>query len=360
MESSEIIIRPDEAWIAPDNPKLQYSGRIDFTDKDQPVFLFPCSCVAVRFTGRICKIMIENKNSYWTNYLGFIIDEKQGKIRLPNKGKACLTLTEDLDDGEHTLMLFKRMDACHSFRFLGFVFSYDTKISSAVPRPERRIEVYGDSVSAGEVSEAVDYTGKPDPEHDGEYSNSWYSFAWMTARKLKAEIHDIAQGGIALLDHTGWFGAPDFIGMESVYNKLQYNPELGESKLWNFALYRPHIVIVAIGQNDNHPEDYMAENYDSDKSNYWRKQYYHFIKNLRKVYPHAVIILMTTIMCHDLSWDRSIEQVKGELSDEKVFHFLFSRNGMGTDGHIRISEAERMSEELSEFIRSLGDDIWLS
>ena len=45
------------------------------------------------------------------------------------------------------------------------------------PLPERRIKVYGDSVSAGEVSEAVDYTRKEDPEHNGEYSNSWYSYA---------------------------------------------------------------------------------------------------------------------------------------------------------------------------------------
>ena len=76
------------------------------------------------------------------------------------------------------------------------------------------MEVFGDSVSCGEVSEALEYVGKPDPEHDGEYSNSWYSYAWMTARMLNAQIHDIAQGGIALLDGQGWFHEPDQIGME--------------------------------------------------------------------------------------------------------------------------------------------------
>lgn len=30
-------------------------------------------------------------------------------------------------------------------------------------KPIRKIEVYGDSVSAGEVSEAVDFAGKEDP-----------------------------------------------------------------------------------------------------------------------------------------------------------------------------------------------------
>ena len=92
------------------------------------------------------------------------------------------------------------------------------------PLSGRRIEVYGDSVSAGEVSEAVDYVGKQDPVQNGGYSNSWYSYAWITARKLKAQIHDIAQGGIALMDRIGWFQEPNQIGMESVWDKVHYNP----------------------------------------------------------------------------------------------------------------------------------------
>ena len=44
----------------------------------------------------------------------------------------------------------------------------------------------------------------------------------MTARMLNAQIHDIAQGGIALLDGQGWFHEPDQIGMESAgINPLQ-------------------------------------------------------------------------------------------------------------------------------------------
>ena len=58
------------------------------------------------------------------------------------------------------------------------------------------MEVYGDSVSAGEVSETVDYVGKVDPVHDGHFSNCYYSYSWMCARKLGAKLHDIAQGGI--------------------------------------------------------------------------------------------------------------------------------------------------------------------
>ena len=77
----------------------------------------------------------------------------------------------------------------------------------------------------------------------------------MTARKLGAEIHDVAQGGIALLDGTGWFCAPDYVGMETAWNKVHYNPAFGPDTDWDFAGYTPQVVVIAIGQNDNHPKD---------------------------------------------------------------------------------------------------------
>ena len=62
------------------------------------------------------------------------------------------------------------------------------------------MEVYGDSVSAGEVSEAEFACGQVDPEgHNGRYSNGYLSYSWQTARLLGAELHDIATGGMALL-----------------------------------------------------------------------------------------------------------------------------------------------------------------
>ena len=199
--------------------------------------------------------------------------------------------------------------------------------------------MFGDSVSCGEVSEAVEYVGKEDPKHDGEYSNSWYSYSWMTARKLGAELHDTSQGGIALLDGTGWFLAPDYLGVESCYDKIEYNTAFGTVKQWDFRKYQPQVVIVAIGQNDNHPTDEMAIDYHSEKSKHWRKRYQDFIEKLMQLYPKSQVILTTTILCHDKSWDEAIEEVCEKINNPRVHHFLYKRNGCGTPGHIRIPEA---------------------
>ncbi|WMC91545.1 electron transporter RnfD [Kineothrix sp. MB12-C1] len=345
--------------LRPDNDKFTYSGRIDFEERNEPVFVYPASSIMLKVSGSFIRIIVSNKRAYWENSLGFVIDGRQGKVILPEEEKeVVLTLAENLEDKLHDVLIFKRQDSCHIFKFHGVEVEDGASIQPSEPVPERKIEVYGDSVSAGEVSEAVEYTGKEDPEHNGEYSNSYYSYAWMTARKLDAQIHNIAQGGIALLNGTGWFSEPGYIGMEEMYDKIRYHPELGPVKRWNFAKYRPHLVIVAIGQNDNHPEDYMAEDYESEKSIHWRKRYKIFVGRLRKIYPQAAIILKTTILNHHQNWDRAIEQVCEELQDSRIYHFRYMNNGCGTPGHIRIPEAERMSEELVMFIKSLGESVW--
>lgn len=374
-------------WISPDNEKIFYNGRIDWSERKEPTFVFPATYALMRFTGKKIKIHVRNKNAYWENYLGYILDGVQGKAMLNKDGETVIELnvvtktgeeieieksavkTADLQEDvsgkdlkdSHEITLFKRQDACHEMTFLGVELEADgelLELPETVRPSARKIEVYGDSVSAGEVSEAVDFVGKPDPEHNGEFSNSWYSYAWMTARKLNAQIHDIAQGGIALLDHTGWFYEPEAVGMESAWDKVHYNPQFNCVTKWDFTRYTPQVVIVAIGQNDNHPVDYMKEDYDSEQSVNWRSHYKKFIQTLRNQYPDAHIVCITTLLEHDPSWDKAIGQVVQELEDEKVTQCLFKRNGKGTPGHLRIPEAEEMSDELAEYINGLDITEW--
>ncbi|MCM1056540.1 MAG: electron transporter RnfD [Firmicutes bacterium] len=356
--------------VLPDQKGLTYSGRIDFEDGQAPVFVYAGSYVSIRFTGSCIGVIISNQRSYGSNYVGYILDGVQGKFLLDKEeqegdassGQAGwrqgYCLGRDLAAGEHELLLFKRMDACHYFTFHGFELEDGSRVLPPAPLPTRRIEVFGDSVSCGEVSEAVEYVGKEDPEHDGEFSNSWYSYSWMTARRLNAELHITAQGGAALLDGTGWFCGPDFVGMESIYDRIQYNPQLGATKKWDFSRWIPHVVVLAIGQNDANPENYMAEDYGSEKAVNWRRRYRAFVEKLMELYPKAYFVLTTTILGHDAAWDRAIEEVCRELDSPKVQHFLYEKNGCGTPGHIRIPEAEKMAEELSAFIDSLGEHIW--
>ena len=346
-------------FVSPSDKAFLYTGRIDFSDRDRPCFIFAGSSAAFRFRGTAFAVKLINRHCCYHNYLGVVIDGAvQEKIEIPQHGvELTLTAAEGLADAEHEIVLYKCQDASHYFDFLGLYIEETAVLLPPPARPARRIECYGDSVSAGEVSEAVDYIGRPDPEgHDGVYSNSWYSYAFFTARRLNAELHDIAQGGIALFDGTGYFHGPDYVGMESVWDRLRYCDYLGETTPWDFSRYTPHVVIIAIGQNDANPENYMGR--DAEKSARWKQHYKDFIRKLRAKYPDALFVLTTTILCHDAAWDDAIDEAAQELADPKVVHFLYSANGCGTPGHIRKPEAEKMAEELAAFLESFGEDIW--
>ena len=323
------------------------------------VWTYPGTFVRIKFKGTQLFIHVRNKHNYWNNYLGVVEGDSQTKLLLPEEGEATIEIPlQTTQDNIHEVTIFKRQDACHELTILGFEINCNTddecELLEASPLPPRRIEVYGDSVSAGEVSEAVDYVAKVDPEHNGEYSNSWYSYAWIAARKLDAQLHDIAQGGVALLDNTGWYHEPDYIGMEQVWNKMRYNPDYGTVKEWDFSKYTPDIVIVAIGQNDSHPDDYMKTDYECEKAKNWRTHYRQFLAKLRETYPDAWIICCTTLLQHDIGWDMSISQAVLDIADKKISHCVFQRNGKATPGHLRIPEAEEMAEELCHYIHSLN------
>ena len=341
--------------ILPNNSSLIYSGRIDVSDPFAIVWTYPGTFVKIKFKGTQLSIQVCNKHNYWDNYLGVVEGDAQTKLLLPEEGDATIEIPlQETPDNVHEVLIFKRQDACHELTILGFELDDDAELLEASPLPKRRIEVYGDSVSAGEVSEALDYVAKADPEHNGEYSNSWYSYAWMTARMLDAELHDIAQGGAALLDETGWYHAPDYIGMETIWDKMRYNPGYGTVTKWDFSKYTPDIVIVAIGQNDSHPEDYMKTDYQGEKAQNWRTHYRQFLAKLRETYPDAWIVCCTTLLQHDIGWDMSISQAVQDLGDKKVSHCVFQRNGKAKPGHLRIPEAEEMAKELCQHIRALG------
>lgn len=348
-----------ERLVEPANDELQYCGRIDDENPDAPVFTMPASFVRMAFTGSsYVKVVLVNKRHYNRSFVGVLLDNTQSRHEIEKDGEpVVITLADGLDKGtEHLVTLFKRMDNCHEYAFLGFLLEYGARVVKARPLPRKKIEFYGDSVTAGEVSEAISYCGKEDPEHEGEFSNAYFSYAWATARRLHARVHLVAQGGIALLDGTGYF-MDGQAGMESCYSKVRFYQEKGERGEWDFNRYMPHVVVVAVGQNDAWPEDIMLDE-QGEKAKTWREKYKEWILSLRKLYPSAWIVLATTILNHNAGWDRSIGKVCAELNDSKIVHFLYRENGRGTPGHIRVPEAMNMALELSGFISGLGSDIW--
>lgn len=338
--------------IYPNDKRLAYIGRIEDENSARPVLRFAGSGLRFKYKGKKLLLSIINLRQYWNSFLGVLVGGKMLSIPIQD-GESTVEIhvnsTEPID-----VTIYKRMDDCHAVTVISLE-TVNGELFKADCPSNRRIEVYGDSVSTGEVSELIDHVGMSDPEHDGRYSNSYFSYAAIAARMLNAEIHNVSTGGIALLDGTGWFP----IGMLSCFDKTGSNPANGELKPWDLSRFVPQVIVVAIGQNDARPDNCMKADFLGERAVFWRKEYARFISLLREKRPNAHIILATTILNHDPSWDRAIELVTRDMreKDKKIHHLLYRRNAVGTPGHARIPEAEEMARELCEYINSLGD-IW--
>ena len=340
-------------FIPMDHEYLQYAGRVDFTDPKQPVFLFPATSVRFRFRGSKLAVKLHNAHHLWENRLGVVVNgELSGEV-LAWDADCVVDLSGRLREGVNDVLIFKRQDSCHKVIFHGM--EAEGELLPPPEKPRRRIEFYGDSVSAGEVTERDDHAGQLDPpNHNARWNNVWHSYAWQCARLLNAEISDIAQGGIALQDGRGWFPP---CGMLTAWDKLAYNPHWNDVRPWDFTRWTPHVAVIAIGQNDNAQGDYMHDDYDGDLARAWRADYRRLIENLRGKYPRAYILCTTTVMMHSPEWDRAIGEVVAEVGDDRVRQLLYTGNGAVTPGHVRRCEAEKMARELAEYIEALPN-VW--
>lgn len=362
-------------FIDSHNPIFQRSGRTEITQDGNELWVFPYTQIRASFTGTSLAVRVRNYWNYGQIRLGVIIDHTQLSVRIPSPtepelgnctqhedGSLTIPIADYLPNIEHNVIIFKRQDGgMHYLEMMGIYIDDTASISAPyyeIPR-ERRIEFFGDSVSCGERNEAVEYTGKADPDVDlSAYSNSYWAYSAIAGRALDADVHITAQGGASLIDGIGWFNAPNYLGMESIYDRVKYNPALGESSAWDFTKWTPQIAVVALGQNDSNPYDFMDKEYDGEQSRMWRSRYVDFLREIRNRYPRAFIIATTTMLQHSPRWDQAIGQACDEFDDSRVLHLTYDGMGTRTPGHPRIAEDEQMAAELVTAIEALGDDVW--
>ncbi|MBR1749311.1 MAG: electron transporter RnfD [Ruminococcus sp.] len=346
-----------EKFIPCNDSSLAYMGRIDDSKTESFRFIYAGSQVSIRFKGeRIAAVLANTMQSGNEMSIGAVVDGRLVKCVFDNgwnnHDKQTVVIAKGLDkDSRHEVTMFKRQAAYHFFEFFGFEIGGFEGIEKYHKDYSLKLEVYGDSVSAGEVVEAVENTGANDPEgHNGKFDNAYYAYPMITARNLNAEIHNNAQGGIAIFDGTGYFHLPQAIGVETTWDKLSYYPE-GPFSDWDFSRYTPDIVIMAVGQNDPHCEGEADRDIsDPDYRRKWKDKYKEITRSLMGKYPKAQFVFLLTVLMHYPEWDKAVKEVTDELDVDRVHYLEFTRTGKATPGHPRIYEQYEMAEQLTAFI----------
>ncbi len=330
--------------ITADNHLFHYSGRVDWQEPQAPAFSYPGTAVEFKFTGTSLKVALAEDNWGGRNYVDVYLDGNTNPTTLQleeGRDPVTYTIAEGLENKVHSALLIKRTDYLQGeFEFHGI--EIDGELRPAAAESGKKIEVYGDSITAGAIVE-YEQTGSQDPQGKNDHlTNAYHSFGSILAREYDAEISLVAQGGVPLVDGYGYWN--EQTGAEAFYDKSK---PLDNAPLWNFNNYQPDLVVIALGQNDS-----SSINLGKDlTSTEWKDRYKQFIANLRDKYPNSYFVGMFPNMYHDRQWDNflteAVAEYRTEANDKRVFSLITEQV---TPGHPRISEQQAMADALKDLI----------
>ncbi len=336
--------RKSDQFVHYSNLQIGYSGRIDTTRTEGADLYWSGSSVSINFEGSSIEALMEDETG--DNYYNVIIDGQVVSTFRPSVIRRYHLLVPKLDKGRHTIEVFKRTEWDRGkTTFYGFRIKGDGKILPKSPPRKKKIEFYGNSITAGYAVE--DDSGEDSPE--GTFTNNYLSYSAIIARHFDAEYMCICKSGIGIL--ISWFP----LTMPEMYDRLI--PEDSTSK-WDFSNYTPDIVIINLFQNDSWLVEMPEE--EEFKAKFGNKapedgeiidSYKDFVSDIRKHYPDAHIICALGNMDatrEGSEWPGYISQAVNQLEDHRIYtHFIPYKN---TPGHPNIEEQKELAQSLIRFI----------
>ena len=326
------------------NSEIEYSGRIDFSKEEAANIYWSGSSVKINFEGNSIQALLKDESG--DNYYNVIVDNDSIFILRPTTKKQYHELASNLTKGKHTVEIFKRTEWDRGkTSFYGFKLDANSKMLPKSNSKKRKIEFYGDSITAGFAIE--DFSGNDSP--DSTFTNNYLSYSSLTARYFDAKHHCICKSGIGIT--VSW----DPLIMPEIYDRLI---PTDETSIWDFSLFTPDIVVVNLLQNDswlvNVPEnEEFKKRFGENKptNDYITKAYERFITNLRKQYPKANIIC--TLGSMDAAkkgseWINFIKTATTNLNDNKIYTHIMPYIESTT--HPSIGDQQIMAKSLSQFI----------
>ena len=252
--------------VAPNDPRIQYMGRVDFSNPAAPVFGWAATTITVGFQGTSLRGSF--RDSTGKDYLQVTIDGviSPTVIQPSRTAATTYTLAGGLTDADHTAVIIKRTEFWGVVTFNGFLLDDGKTLLQPPARPARKIEFYGDSnVSAHDSEDSYD-------RGNSKYNNAWFGYAGITARMLGAEHHNLGWGGAGMTSKSSPL-------VQNVWNRLR--PDIAGS-VYDFRQFDADVVVINAGSNDS----YGGDNRTAVIAG-WRD----LIQRIRRVHPDAHVVL---------------------------------------------------------------------
>ena len=343
--------------ISPTDPKIQYAGRISFTNPERPAWNFPGIQIVAAFEGTSLRMLAKPRSGY---FVAQVDQAEPFKVAFRGERDSVVTLATALPNGVHMVRLMYAIEGYEFFpEFWGFVLDKGCKLVEAPALPTRKIEFIGNSITCGYGNEGL----KKEEGFDYATENHYYSYASITARNLEAQHWVVARSGIgAYRNYAGPKTGNPESNMLAQYEYVGYawKPDLRKeatflSEKWDFNRFQPDVICINLGTND-----LSTPNYDLKLL---KQNYQQLLKTVRQHNPKAKIVFLTGTMLGKKESDiqqKILDEVTAEAQkagDKEVYRFDMSPiagdEWYGNDYHPNIYEDEKMAGELAAYLRSL-------
>jgi hypothetical protein len=333
-----MLLQVNEAFAnnpaKPSDTCYVYSGRIDYSDPDNPVLHYSDCTITTKFSGTSVKGIFSDGSGYesYGNRIAFFIDDQPYFIDTLAKGgkNQIIEIASGLTDGIHTLTIVKLSASGSGFgglTFSGLILDEGDTLIKPEKKSRLKMEIYGDSVTEGTSA------GCPDGTNDCGDHNVLLSYGHLLANKLDVDYFNLGIGGLAVLNNTGWYNS-GATGLETTYNKVE---PLG-SQVWDFSKFTPDVVVFALGVNDQSKNGFA-------NVPYWKSKYKSIVKSVYAQYKGSPNLFFTVAPFGTTVAYQYVGELAAELKAEglPVYFYICP---FTVAGHPNRVESARMADSL--------------
>ncbi len=302
-------------------------------------FAWSGATIALRFTGTAISVTL---NDTGDNFFDAVVDGGTPRVLDLTSGMQTYEIATGLTNGPHEVRVTRRTEAFFNpTTFISFSAPEASWLPSTVP--DRRIEVIGDSITAGYGIEG----NGPNCGFTANTENHSLTYEALAAKQLGADLHTEAWSGIGVYRNN----SGDTSGqMPERFPRIL--PDDAQTA-WDFSKFQPHAVLVNLGTND-----FATGN----PGTAFRDAHEDFATDLRGHYPNARIYLAVGPMLGGndytaaLAYLQAVVTARNAAGDNRIavieFATTMSSEGYGCDYHPNEGTNERMATTLVTRLRA--------
>ena len=330
--------------IKANNPFIEYTGRIDFSNPLVPTFSYSGVSVRACFKGTGISIMLNDESS--ENEYNVIVDKVIKRI-IVSKGLTVYPIATGLKNTVHEIEIFRLTELTFGkTSFNGFLLDKGKKLVAIRNLRKNVIEYVGNSITCGYGNEGV--LGE---KYGPTTENHYLTYAAFTSRNFNARHLAVCRSGIGIYRNYGDSTTGSKDCMTNNYSRLFL---YDATPLYDFNL-KPELICIDLGTNDfsNSHNGFVVDTMR------YTQNYLAFIDTLQLRNKNADILVLLGPMLADpqLSTVRRclkfVVDAANKKGKGKVYFFEMSQQGTnyGTDYHPVVSQHLKNSIELTNYIK---------